>query len=171
MNPWSWKASFLAVQDSSISDIVGRSVGLSQLTTLPQNGVNPIGLALWVFQHFWSFVTKIRNPMLSNKFYRGAIFVNWLHFCCSINYQSHSLVHQRIIAVPRNIIFLTKCDQEKHFCKPWFAWWASLLGLLTSTLLHDHLSSSVEEYLRNGFWLYLVTFWTKCDQDKKFLFA
>ena len=36
--------------------------------TLPQNGVNLTSLSLWVFQHFWSFVTKIRNLILSNKF-------------------------------------------------------------------------------------------------------
>ena len=31
-------------------------------STLPQNGVNPKSLPLLVFQHFWSFVTKTRNP-------------------------------------------------------------------------------------------------------------
>ena len=75
-----------------------------------------------IFQHFWSFVTKIRNLILSNKFWRGAIFVSWLHFCCIIIYHSNSLIHHKIIAVPHIFIFMTKCDQEKRFCKPWFAW-------------------------------------------------
>ena len=93
-----------------------------EFCTLPQIGVNPTSLELLVFQHFWSFVTKIRSPMLANKFYKGGIFVNCLDFCCSIIYHSHSLIHQRIIAVPHKIIFFTKCDQDKNFCKPRFAW-------------------------------------------------
>ena len=122
--------------------------------TLPQIGVNPTSSELLVFQHFWSFVTEIRSPMLANKFYKGGFFVNWLHFCCNIIYHSNSLIHLKIIAVPHKVIFLTKCDQEKHFCKPWFAWLAGVLGLLTSILLHEPMSSGVEEHLRNGLWLY-----------------
>ena len=44
--------------------------------TLPQIGVNPTSSELLVFQHFWSFVTEIRSPMLANKFYKGGFFVN-----------------------------------------------------------------------------------------------
>ena len=83
--------------------------------TLPQIGVNPTSLQLLVFQHFWSFVTEIRSPMLANKFYKGGFFVNLIHFCCITNYQSISLIHHGIIALPSLDIFLTKCDQEKHF--------------------------------------------------------
>ena len=46
------------------------------LLTLPQIGVNPTSSELLVFQHFWSFVTEIRSPMLANKFYKGGFFVN-----------------------------------------------------------------------------------------------
>ena len=131
-----------------------RGVKADDQPTLPQIGVNPTSSELLVFQHFWSFVTEIRSPMLANKFYKGGFFVNWLHFCCNIIYHSNSLIHLKIIAVPHKVIFLTKCDQEKHFCKPWFAWLAGVLGLLTSILLQDPLSSSVEEHLRNRLWLY-----------------
>ena len=88
---------------------------LDTLHTLPQIGVNPTSLQLLVFQHFWSFVTEIRSPMLANKFYKGGFFVNLIHFCCITNYQSISLIHHGIIALPSLDIFLTKCDQEKHF--------------------------------------------------------
>ena len=85
------------------------------MLTLPQIGVNPTSLQLLVFQHFWSFVTEIRSPILANKFYKGGFFVNLIHFCCITNYQSISLIHHGIIALPSLDIFLTKCDQEKHF--------------------------------------------------------
>ena len=93
--------------------------GFDEYPTLPQIGVNPTSLQLLVFQHFWSFVTEIRSPMLANKFYKGGFFVNLIHFCCITNYQSISLIHHGIIALPSLDIFLTKCDQEKHF---WAAW-------------------------------------------------
>ena len=82
--------------------------------TLPQIGVNPTSSELLVFQHFWSFVTEIRSPMLANKFYKGGFFVKFIHFCCITNYQSISLIHHGIIALPSLDIFLTKCDLEKH---------------------------------------------------------
>ena len=82
--------------------------------TLPQSGVNPKCLPLSVFQQFCSFVTKIRTSMLPNKFYKGAIFVNSLHFCCITFYQSFSLIHHGIISFQRLVMFLTKCDQEKY---------------------------------------------------------
>ena len=82
--------------------------------TLPQSGVNPKCLPLSVFQQFCSFVTKIRTSMLPNKFYKGAIFVNSLHFCCITFYQSFSLIHHGIISFQRLVMLLTKCDQEKY---------------------------------------------------------
>ena len=76
------------------------------MPTLPQNGVNPTSLPLWVFQHFLSFVTKIGNPMLANKFYKGGIFVNCVHFYCNIIYYSHSLIHQWTIPVTHRVIHI-----------------------------------------------------------------
>ena len=103
----------------SLSSTMGKELDLlpekpKSLVTLPQSGVNPKCLPLSVFQQFCSFVTKIRTSMLPNKFYRGAIFVNSLHFCCITFYQSFSLIHHGIISFQRLVMLLTKCDQEKY---------------------------------------------------------
>ena len=112
LKDWDTLASFCACSQEwsqkfqqNSSQNVGRIIDHMRVT-LPQNGVNPTSLSLWVFQHFWSFVTKIRNPMLADKFYRGTIFVNWLHFCYITIFQS---VDQCLVT------FLTKCDQDKKF--------------------------------------------------------
>ena len=102
-------------QDSNTPQThLGASISLNTTHTLPQGGVNPKCLPLSVFQQFCSFVTKIRTSMLPNKFYKGAIFVNSLHFCCITFYQSFSLIHHGIISFQRLVMVLTKCDQEKY---------------------------------------------------------
>ena len=67
-------------------------------------------------------------------------------------------------------MFLTKCDQEKYINVAWEAFKAGLFCPLTSSLLRDHLSPSVKEQLRIVLCLSFVTFLTKCDQNKQFLF-
>jgi len=68
-------------------------------------------------------------------------------------------------------MFLTKCDQEKYINVAWEAFKAGLFCPLTSSLLRDHLSPSVKEQLRIVRCLSFVTFLTKCDQNKQFLFG
>ena len=68
-------------------------------------------------------------------------------------------------------MFLTKCDQEKYINVAWEAFKAGLFCPLTSSLLRDHLSPSVKEQLRIVLCLSFVTFLTKCDQNKQFLFG
>ena len=68
-------------------------------------------------------------------------------------------------------MFMTKCDQEKHFHVAQLAFQVVLGCPLTSLLLHDYVLLRVKEQLKIVLFLYLVTFLTKCDQDKTFLFA
>ena len=68
-------------------------------------------------------------------------------------------------------MFLTKCDQEKYINVTWEAFKAGHFCQLTSSLLRDHLSPSVKKQLRIVLYLSFVTFFTKCDQNKQFLFG
>ena len=88
-----------------------------QAFTLPQSGVNPSSSQLSVFLHFWSFVTKTRVSRLANKFYKGAIFVYWPHFCYLIIYhpvfRNASLNH----ALPMfNHVFVQMWPRQKFPC-------------------------------------------------------
>ena len=66
---------------------------------------------------------------------------------------------------------MTKCDQEKHFHVARLAFKVVLGCPLTSLLLRDHVLLRVKEQLKIVRCLCLVTFFTKCDKDKTFLFA
>ena len=53
----------------------------------------PNKLATLSYSAFLVISDQDKEPHVVQQILKGAIFVNWLHFCCSIIYQSHSLIH------------------------------------------------------------------------------